>query len=249
MEALTVIPDRFSAGTTVSYSRRYSEFPAGQGWALTLYLAGGANLSVAGGASGDAFAVVLAAGKTATVPIDCDFTAGSRTLTRAAGDFLADGILAGYLVSGLGIPSNAYVVQVAADQVILNDPTTAAGSGVSIPFRFPPGVYQWVERLANAGVVQVGDQGTVNIDPDPSGAPAGALQSWEAQMLPLVEDILAGRVSSDMESYQIADRAKTAVRVRDWMAFRSYLKATIAQQRSPGKLLVGRAVFSGVSAE
>jgi hypothetical protein len=39
-ETLYEIPEQFSAGTTVSYRRQLSDYPASSGWVLTAYLAG-----------------------------------------------------------------------------------------------------------------------------------------------------------------------------------------------------------------
>lgn len=245
------MPARINAGTTLVYTRAYGDFPAGQGWALTLYLAGGASLSAAGGASGDSFVITLPAAKTGTVTVaDCDYSAASPILTRATGSFTTDNIIPGYLVTAPGIASGAYVKTVdSAAQVTLSEPATAAGVSLAATFRFPAGIFSWEERAALAGSVYSASTGVVSIDPDIAGAPAGALLSWEQRMLPLVEDILEGRITSDMESYQIADRAKTAVRVRDWLAFRSYLKTAIAQQRNPGTFIMARASFTGAGAE
>jgi len=251
LDSMTALPDRFNAGTTLIYTRAYSDFPAGQGWALTLHLSGGASLSAAGAASGNSFVITVLPAKTATVSVSgCSYSAGSPVLTRAAGSFATDNIIPGYLVSAPGIPSGAYVKTVdSATQVTLSEPATAAGSSLSATFRFPSGLYSWEERAANAGAVYSAGTGLVSIDPDIAGAPAGSFQSWEQRMLPLVEDILEGRITSDMESYQIADRAKTAVRVRDWLAFRSYLRSAISQQRSPGRFIMARGSFTGASAE
>ena len=248
---LSALPDRFNAGTTVKYERTFADYPANDGWTMALHLSGGAYFSTAATASGAAFKVTIAASKTATVAVTgCATTAASKIVTRVSGDFAADGVLPGYLVSGPGIPSGAYVKTVdSATQATLSEPADATGSSLSLKFRFPDGVYRWEERVSKAGEVFPADEGTASIDPDISAAPAGSLQSWEERMLPLVEDILEGRITSDMESYQIADRAKTAVRVSDWISFRSYLKRVVAQRRTPGKLLVMRAIFTGAGAE
>jgi hypothetical protein len=251
LATLSALPDRFNAGTTVKYSRTFADYPASDGWTLALHISGGAYFSIAATVSGTTFAVTIPASKTATVSVtNGATTAAAKIVTRASGDFVVDGVLAGYLVSGPGIASGAYVKTVdSATQVTLSEAAEATGSSLALKFRFPDGIYAWEERASKAGEVAPADKGTVNIDPDISSAPAGALQSWEERMLPLVDDILQGRITSDMESYQIADRAKTAVRMRDWLDFRSYLKRVIAQRRTPGKLLVMRATFTGAGAE
>jgi hypothetical protein len=250
---LTALPDRFNAGTTVKYTRTHGDYPASQGWSLSLYLNGAASLTILGSPNGNAFNVTVPAAQTATVSVaDASTTAGSKTLGKGAGSFVTDGVRAGDLVSGPGIPSGAYVdgnFPIGATSLTLSEAATATASGLAVKFRFPDGVYSWEERASKAGEVFVADEGTVNVDPDIAGAPAGAFQTWEERMLPLVNDIIEGRITSDMESYQIADRAKTAVRMRDWMAFRGFLKAAISGQANPGKLTMVRAAFTGAGAE
>lgn len=64
MSTNTTLPDRITAGTTVAYTRTLADYPAGDGWTLTLYIAGEKVLKVAATASGDDFVVLLAASKT-----------------------------------------------------------------------------------------------------------------------------------------------------------------------------------------
>jgi hypothetical protein len=63
---LTAIPERFAAGTTVEYTKSFSEYPADQGWAVTLWLAGPSGAtSFAGTPTGSSFAFALTAALTA----------------------------------------------------------------------------------------------------------------------------------------------------------------------------------------
>lgn len=53
------LPDSFSLGTTVEYTKSFGDYPASDGWGFTLYLAGVKTLPVAGVADGDAFTVTI----------------------------------------------------------------------------------------------------------------------------------------------------------------------------------------------
>jgi hypothetical protein len=64
---LTELPIEIMAGTSVSYVREFSDYPADDGWALTLYI-GGVHFHAA--ADGAAHAFTLAADLTATIPAD-----------------------------------------------------------------------------------------------------------------------------------------------------------------------------------
>lgn len=58
---LTELPESFAAGTTVTYRRTFTDYPASDGWALTLYLAGASAVSVEAIPDGDDFVVTIAA--------------------------------------------------------------------------------------------------------------------------------------------------------------------------------------------
>jgi len=60
---LTALPASFAAGTTVSYSKTFADYPASI-WSMTLYLAGKKILEVAAVADGDAFDLTIAASLT-----------------------------------------------------------------------------------------------------------------------------------------------------------------------------------------
>ena len=60
-QELTSLPESFAAGTTVRYRKRFSDYPAGDGWTLRLHLAGASVLAKTAAADGDDFVVTLAA--------------------------------------------------------------------------------------------------------------------------------------------------------------------------------------------
>lgn len=63
---LDYLPESLPAGTTVIYRRSLSDYPAGDGWTFTLYLAGANVLSKTAAPDGDDFVVTIAAADTAT---------------------------------------------------------------------------------------------------------------------------------------------------------------------------------------
>ena len=248
---LAALPSRFIAGTTVVYACNRGEFNPADGWSLTLYLAGQSTLSVLATTSGDGYLVTIPAASTATKTVaGCSWSAGGKVITRAAGDFTADGILPGYFVHHPSLPPHTRILTIdSATTATISEVALAAGASVALPFRFPEGVYTWQERLSKGAEVVTGDEGTLTIAPDIAGAPAGTYQSYEELLLQRVEDVLAGRVKDDTESYQIADRAKTLTRTTDLMAAYRSLKRTVQLQRNRGQLGVVRSAFTGVSAE
>jgi hypothetical protein len=65
---LTQIPDAFSSGSTVVYTRSFSDYPQTAGWTLTLLLAGVGYISIPAAANGAGFTVTIFATQTATLP-------------------------------------------------------------------------------------------------------------------------------------------------------------------------------------
>lgn len=61
---LSALPESFAAGTTVTYSKSFADYPASDGWSLTLYLAGATIASVVADADGDAFDLTIPAATT-----------------------------------------------------------------------------------------------------------------------------------------------------------------------------------------
>lgn len=78
---LTALPASFPAGTTVELLITDSDFPANQGWAMQLILAGASKLTVDGQASGAAFAFTLSS--TATAPLKAGRYHAVRRATKA----------------------------------------------------------------------------------------------------------------------------------------------------------------------
>lgn len=62
-EELTSLPESFAAGTTVSYRKSFSDYPASE-WTFTLYLAGASILTIEAVADGDDFVVTISASET-----------------------------------------------------------------------------------------------------------------------------------------------------------------------------------------
>ena len=71
-QELTSLPDSFAAGTTVVYRKTLTDYPAGDGWTFTLYIAGAKIVEpVEAEADGDSFVVTVPASATTG-----EFTAG-----------------------------------------------------------------------------------------------------------------------------------------------------------------------------
>lgn len=247
---MQALPVGFGAGTTVQYTKSYTDYSTPNGWSAALLLTGACSLTVAGTPSGASYIYTLPAATTATVAVAAaTLTQGARTITRSSGNWGTDGVQPGYKVYGPGVPWGAYVESLdSASQITISEAASTTGM-VALKLLFPPGTYQWWERVYKGGEVYVADSGRVEVAADLNGAPAGSQQAWADRMLPLVEDIIAGRIGADTESYAIANRSKVATRMETWLKFRDYLRAQVAEARYPGRIRTARATFTGTEAE
>ncbi len=109
-----------------------------------------------------------------------------------------------------------------------------------------PGPYRYAERLVNDGSVDstltgetydiTGDELVINIEPNVATSAAGTFNTWEAQTLVVVEAAIAGRLTSDIQTYQIAGRSVSKIPIAELRMIRGELRAAIWRQNNPGQL-------------
>jgi hypothetical protein len=103
-----------------------------------------------------------------------------------------------------------------------------------------PGPFRYAERLTNAGTGEVfditGDELVINIEPNVASAAAGTFNTWEERTLAIVEAAIAGRLTSDIQAYQIAGRSVSKIPIVELRQIRGELKAAIWRQNHPGQL-------------
>lgn len=163
---LTSLPN-FNAGSTVSYRRSLADYPADDGWVLTLYLAGGSVVNAAA---------------------------------------VADG----------------------ADHVVTISATQTSG--------LAPGVYRYLERVVKGDDKRDVGVGSIEVGRDLATAGPGDAQTWEEKTLAVLEAKFTGRLTADIEEYQIGGRAVKHIPIEDLRALRNELTATVARQKSPGRI-------------
>jgi hypothetical protein len=103
-----------------------------------------------------------------------------------------------------------------------------------------PGPFRYAERLTNSGTGEVydltGDELVINIEPNVATAAAGAFNTWEEQTLVVVEAAIQGRLTSDIQAYQIAGRSVSKIPIAELRTIRGELRAAIWRQNHPGQL-------------
>jgi hypothetical protein len=167
-----VVPDHFTAGTTVKFTRSLDDFQPSDGWSYTIYLNG----------------LTQKFNKTATV-----------------------------------VGSDFQIEFVPSDTASLN-----------------PGPFRYAERLTNSGTGEVydltGDELVINVEPNAGSSAAGVFNTWEEKTLAIVEAALAGRLTSDIQAYQIAGRSVSKIPVMQLREIRGQLRAALWAQNHPGQL-------------
>jgi hypothetical protein len=103
-----------------------------------------------------------------------------------------------------------------------------------------PGPFRYAERLSNSGTGEVyditGDELVINIEPNVGAAAAGVFNTWEERTLAVVEAAISGRLTSDIQTYQIAGRSVSKIPILELRQIRGELRAAIWRQNNPGQL-------------
>lgn len=103
-----------------------------------------------------------------------------------------------------------------------------------------PGPFRYAERLTNSGTGEVyditGDELVINVEPNVGSASAGAFNTFEERTLAVVEAAISGRLTSDIQAYQIAGRSVSKIPIQELRIIRGELRAAIWRQNHPGQL-------------
>lgn len=99
-----------------------------------------------------------------------------------------------------------------------------------------PGGYKYSERVSKAGEVFEVGRGVLDVQLDIAAAQGNSAMSHAEQTLLVIEAALEGRLPSGMETYQIAGRAVSKMKIKELMELRGHYAALVWRQRNPGKL-------------
>jgi hypothetical protein len=102
----------------------------------------------------------------------------------------------------------------------------------------PAGLYRYIERVSNSqtGEVYTVGEGVVQIELDLATAPAGACLSFWEKQLAMIEAVLTGRITADVQSYQIASRAVVKIPIKELYALRAIAAQNVWKAANPGCL-------------
>lgn len=175
------------------------------------------------------------------------FPAGTTVkFTRSLNDFLpSDGWAYTIYLNGLTQKINKAATVVDGIFQIEFVPTDTASLN--------PGPFRYAERLTNSLTAEVyditGDELVINIEPNVASAAAGVFNTWEERTLAIVEAAIAGRLTSDIQSYQIAGRSVSKIPITELRTIRGELRAAIWRQNNPGQIGVPYRVSFGLEPE
>lgn len=247
------VPDHFPAGTTVKFTRTLDDYLPSDGWTYTIYLNGlTQKFSKVASVFSNDYLIEFVPSDTASLnPGPYRY---AERLSNPGTDFVITGVEpdgfgnAIYSFSsftnlppflGMGVVISGFA----------NGGNNASGaiSAMSLDGRFagsftiPNGAAVAETHAASgAGAAEIhdihGDELVINIEPNVATSAAGAFATFEENQLAVVEAVLAGRITTGIETYQIAGRSVTKIPIKELMQLRGLLRAAVWRQDNPGKL-------------
>jgi hypothetical protein len=98
------------------------------------------------------------------------------------------------------------------------------------------GTYQLIQRWVGSGTYNGREetvaQTVVSVLTNPRTADAGDLQSHAERALAIIEAALEGRLTADIENYQIGGRAVSKIPAKELMSLRRAYQAEVDSQRT-----------------
>lgn len=172
------------------------------------------------------------------------FVAGDTVqFTKSLMDFApADGWTLKYqLVGPQTIDGSPFTAAVVGGQWQITIPASASANIVSAgSWR----LLGWVELNGERYTVY---DGIVGLRPNVEQASLAGLQTHEERALAIIEAKVEGRLTADLETYQIDGRAVTKIPVKDLLQLRAHYRHLVWKQRNPGRAAPSRkVVFNAV---
>ncbi|WKZ15439.1 MAG: hypothetical protein QY317_16205 [Candidatus Jettenia caeni] len=98
------------------------------------------------------------------------------------------------------------------------------------------GTYRYTEIVSKDDVKYEVGRGVLPVSLNLATALAGAAQTHAEKTLSVIEAALSGRLTSDLESYQIAGRSVNKIPVKELLQLRGHYASLVWRQRNPGRL-------------
>lgn len=99
-----------------------------------------------------------------------------------------------------------------------------------------PGTYRWAAFVSKAGERYTADEGILVVEANLSTAAAGDALSHAEKVLSIIEAAIAGRLTADLESYQLNGKAVVKIPILELKRLRKHYRSEIWRQRNGNKL-------------
>lgn len=99
-----------------------------------------------------------------------------------------------------------------------------------------PGTYKWAAFATKAGERYTADEGVLVVERDMATAIAGDAVDHAEKMIAIIESALSGRLTADIENYQINGKAVSKIPVLELKRLRKQYRSELWRLRNGGRL-------------
>lgn len=247
------VPLHFPAGTTVQFSRAFDQYPSAGGWIYTIYLNGTTqkfNKAALVQQDGSFLVVFLPADTASLSPGAYRYAErlsnpGTQYVLTAVVAVASKGVYSFSSFSGpapyIGMPVSVLGFVNAGNNVSAAVITSMSGGPAGGTFTVANGAAVNEAAAATATGIALaydlrGDELVINIEPNVGSSDAGAFVTFVEKTLAIIEAAITGRLTADIQSYQIAGRAVNKIPVEELMQLRGKYRSMQWRLQNPGKL-------------
>lgn len=98
------------------------------------------------------------------------------------------------------------------------------------------GVYEWAAAVTLSGARYTVLAGSFHVEPNLELAQAGDRRSHAEKTLAVINAALEGRLTADIQFYQIAGRTVSKIQIAELLKLRSHYTAMVYREQHPGRL-------------
>lgn len=146
----------------------------------------------------------------------------------------ADGWQLSYTLQGTEKTDLAWGSKVAAHPNGVDFRVTVAAADTA---NLTPGTVKWQAYVTKGAERRTADFGTIVLLANFATAAAGSQRTHAEKTLAVLKAAIEGRLTSDIESYQVAGRAVSKIPAEQLVRLRGMYEAMVYRERHPGQLL------------
>jgi len=136
-------------------------------------------------------------------------------------------------LAGQSTPASGYTAKLTAKgpSEYSFDGVYESGNWVFTATITEPGLYQYAITYENSIGRFLNESGRLTVQPDPTAAPDGDLNTHAERVLAAIEAVIENRATKDQQSYSIAGRSITRIPIAELLELRKQYKAEVAEQQ------------------